>query len=69
MKIIEKPVNMVHLNMENSLQKILELEDIFDEMQSYMKYLDENKTVLQNFIQGELFAEQLQSFDKKDEIA
>lgn len=51
----EKDITLTYLPMKNSLKNLLELEGLFDELICYMDFLKKEKTVLTNFIQGELW--------------
>lgn len=54
---IHKPVKMIHLDMRHSLKLLLEIDGLFDAMLSYIKYLENDKHTLENFVQGSLWME------------
>lgn len=56
------PIYAVHISVADSLKAILEFDGLYEELISYMEYLYNNKTFLQNFIQAELWSEMLQQY-------
>ena len=57
--------SIIHLSLKHSLKKLLESNGLFEATLSYMHYLENEDTVLQNFIQGDLWKQIHANFNKK----
>lgn len=64
LKIIDKSYTLFRIPLADSLKKLLCIDGLFKQMLSYIEYLQEEKNLIINFIQGELWKNQLQNFAK-----
>ena len=64
--LIKVPISTLHIRMQNSLKRILEIEGLFDALKKYMNYLENESTTLENFIQGKVWKKMIKEDDKTD---
>lgn len=65
--ISNKNINLARIPLVTSIKNLLEVDNLFNEMMSYISFLENEKTLLMDFIQGDLW-QNLKSNCKKDSI-
>lgn len=62
-----KSINVLHISVQHSLTRLLQMDGLFDALLSYMNNLSQQNTkVIENFVQGNLWKSMLKNFNKTD---
>lgn len=66
--VFKKDVSIVHFDLQKSVTNLLEISGLFEATIANMKNLECEKHVMSNFVQGKLWKDLMNKFNKKDGI-
>ncbi|XP_066583473.1 LOW QUALITY PROTEIN: uncharacterized protein [Prorops nasuta] len=60
----DQHILMAHIPLNKSLKNLLEIDGVYNAVIEYMEFLNNDKTAITNFVQGQLWQKQKSTFDK-----